>query len=79
MGVATPLLLDPLAAGDAGAEAVAASGAILPVETVADAVIAALAAEAFLILPHPEVGTFWAQKAADVDRWLSGVRRLTAG
>ena len=38
--------------------------------------VAGLAAERFLILPHPEVGTFWAQKAADPDRWLAGVRRL---
>lgn len=76
MGVATPLLLDPLAAGDRGAQAVAASGAIISPEQVADTVVAALAAEQFLILPHPEVGTFWAQKASDVDRWLAGVRRL---
>jgi hypothetical protein len=43
---------------------------------VADAVIAGLAEERFLILPHPQVGTFWAQKASDPDRWLAGVRRL---
>jgi hypothetical protein len=45
---------------------------------VAGAVVAGLAAETFLILPHPEVGTFWAQKASDPDRWLAGVRRLVA-
>ena len=39
--------------------------------------IAGLAAETFLILPHPEVGRFWAQKASDPDRWLAGMRRLT--
>ena len=33
-------------------------------------------AETFLILPHPQVGTFWAQKASDPDRWLAGMRRL---
>jgi hypothetical protein len=43
---------------------------------VADVVVEGLAAERFLILPHPEVGTFWAQKASDPDRWLAGVRRL---
>ena len=37
MGVATPLLMDPLAAGDPGAQAVAASGEILTPEQVADA------------------------------------------
>jgi len=76
MGVATPLLLDPLAAGDRAAAVVAASGDILPATVVADAVVAGLAGETFLILPHPEVGTFWARKAADPQRWLSSVRRL---
>jgi NAD(P)-dependent dehydrogenase (short-subunit alcohol dehydrogenase family) len=76
MGVATPLLMDPLAAGEPGARAVAASGEIIAPERVADAVVAGLAEERFLILPHPQVGTFWAQKASDPDRWLAGVRRL---
>jgi NAD(P)-dependent dehydrogenase (short-subunit alcohol dehydrogenase family) len=76
MGVATPLLLDPLAAGEPGAQAVAASGEIITAEQVADSVLAGLAAGRFLILPHPQVGTFWAQKASDPDRWLAGVRRL---
>jgi NAD(P)-dependent dehydrogenase (short-subunit alcohol dehydrogenase family) len=76
MGVATPLLMDPLAAGEPGAQAVAASGEIITAEQVADAVLAALAEERFLILPHPQVGTFWAQKASDPDRWLAGMRRL---
>jgi NAD(P)-dependent dehydrogenase (short-subunit alcohol dehydrogenase family) len=78
LGVATPLLMDPLAAGEPGAQAVAASGAILTPEQVADAVVTALAVERFLIVPHPEVGTFWAQKASDPDRWLAGVRRLVS-
>jgi NAD(P)-dependent dehydrogenase (short-subunit alcohol dehydrogenase family) len=76
LGVATPLLLDPLAAGEPGAKAVAASGEIVTPEHVADSVTHGLAEERFLILPHPEVGTFWAQKASDPDRWLAGVRRL---
>jgi NAD(P)-dependent dehydrogenase (short-subunit alcohol dehydrogenase family) len=76
MGVATPLLMDPLEAGEPGAKAVAASGEIVSPQHVADVVVEGLAAERFLILPHPEVGTFWAQKASDPDRWLAGVRRL---
>jgi NAD(P)-dependent dehydrogenase (short-subunit alcohol dehydrogenase family) len=76
MGVATPLLMDPLAAGDPGAQAVAASGEIITAEQVADAVMAGLTEERFLILPHPQVGTFWAQKASNPDRWLAGMRRL---
>ena len=76
MGVETPLLMDGLRAGEAGARAVAASGAIISPETVAEVVVQGITAERFLILPHPEVGTFWAQKASDPDRWLAGVRRL---
>ena len=76
MGVATPMLMDPLAAGDPGAQAIANSGDIVSVEHVVDHVVAGLRDERFLILPHPEVGTFWAQKAAEPDRWLAGMRRL---
>ncbi len=76
LGVATPLLMDPLAAGEPGARAVAASGEIITADAVADSVVTGLAEERFLILPHPQVATFWAQKASDPDRWLAGVRRL---
>ena len=77
LGVATPLLLEPLAEGHPSARTVAASGRIIDAEDVAAEVTEALAAGRFLILPHPEVGRFWAQKTADPDRWLAGVRRLT--
>ncbi|HKZ24811.1 MAG TPA: SDR family oxidoreductase, partial [Acidimicrobiia bacterium] len=45
-------------------------------ETVADEVVAGLAGERFLILPHPEVQRFFQNKANDYDRWLEGMRRL---
>jgi NAD(P)-dependent dehydrogenase (short-subunit alcohol dehydrogenase family) len=76
LGVATPLLLNPLAEGHAGARAVQASGKIISAEQVADAVITGLESERFLILPHPEVAGYWVQKATDPDRWLAGVRKL---
>jgi hypothetical protein len=79
MGVATAMLTGPLAAGESGAVAVARSGAIVAPEHVAETVVAGLEAETFLILPHPEVGTFWAQKASDPDRWLAGMRRFVDG
>jgi short-subunit dehydrogenase len=50
-------------------------GALEP-EQVADAVVAGLEAERFLILPHPEVAEFFRRKADDYDRWLRGMRRL---
>ncbi len=76
MGVATPLLMDPLAAGEPGAKAVAASGEIISAEQVAQVAVDGITTGRFLLLPHPEVGTFWAQKASDPDRWLAGLRRL---
>lgn len=45
-------------------------------ETVADAVIEALRAERFLVLPHPEVEEYMQRKTQDYDRWLHGMRRL---
>ena len=45
-------------------------------EIVADAVIAGLAEERFLILPHPQVAEYVRRKANDLDRWLGGMRRL---
>jgi hypothetical protein len=45
-------------------------------EAVADAVIAGLADERFLILPHPEVAEYFRRKADDYDRWIRGMRRL---
>jgi NAD(P)-dependent dehydrogenase (short-subunit alcohol dehydrogenase family) len=47
-------------------------------EAVADAVIAGLDAERFLILPHPVVGEYFRRKGDDYDRWLRGMRRLQA-
>ncbi len=50
-------------------------GVLTPAE-VADAVIAGLDAERFLILPHPEVATYVRRKAEEPDRWLAGMARL---
>jgi NAD(P)-dependent dehydrogenase (short-subunit alcohol dehydrogenase family) len=52
---------------------------ILTPEVVADLVVAGLDAERFLILPHPEVATYFRRKADDYDRWLSGMARLRRG
>jgi NAD(P)-dependent dehydrogenase (short-subunit alcohol dehydrogenase family) len=66
-GVRTPML------GDGGA--LLGPGAIEP-EQVADAVVAGLRAEEFLILPHPEVREYFRRKGDDYERWLKGMRRL---
>ena len=74
MGVRTAMLQ-----GEAlGPRVVRGAGAVLEPEEVADAVIAAVDREQFLILPHPEVLTFFQRKALDYERWLAGMRRLQA-
>ncbi len=50
-------------------------GAIEP-EQVADVAFDGLRDGRFLILPHPEVGGYYATRAADTDRWLAGMRKL---
>ena len=61
----------------AGAEEGPAAGdGIIEPSAVAETIIQGLAAESFLILPHPEVATYFARKAADYDRWIGGMNRL---
>jgi NAD(P)-dependent dehydrogenase (short-subunit alcohol dehydrogenase family) len=78
-GVRTPMLLGGLDAASPAAMAVAAAGELLEPDEVARVVVEGLAAERFLILPHPQVATYLRNKATDPDRWLAGVRRLAAG
>jgi NAD(P)-dependent dehydrogenase (short-subunit alcohol dehydrogenase family) len=66
---------EPAPVGLGGAAAV--QGILAP-EQVAEAVVAGVRAERFLILPHGEVATFEQRRAADRDRWLAGMRRLSA-
>ena len=77
MGVNTPMLTGG-EEGEQAAAVVSAAGAILEPEQVADAVVEAVREERFLIVPHPEVLTFFQRKASDYDRWLAGMRRLQA-
>ena len=72
-GVRTPMLADATPAIAALLEADS-----LTAEAVAEAVVAGLAEERFLILPHPQVADFFRRKADDYDRWLRGMRRLQA-
>lgn len=45
---------------------------------VAEAVMAGLVDDRFLILPHPQVRDFYLARATDTDRWLAGMRRVQA-
>ncbi|WP_435175839.1 SDR family oxidoreductase [Actinacidiphila sp. bgisy145] len=70
-GVRTAMLATTGPAGDL----VLAPTAIEP-EDVADAVLAGIAADRFLILPHPEVAGYSAARAAEPERWLRGMNKL---
>jgi NADP-dependent 3-hydroxy acid dehydrogenase YdfG len=80
MGVNTAMLNAGAPTGDApkATDVVRAAGDVLEPEQVADIVVEALREERFLVLPHPEVLTFFQRKASDYDRWLAGMRRLQA-
>ncbi|MFN7937376.1 MAG: SDR family oxidoreductase [Bryobacteraceae bacterium] len=70
-GVRTRMLL-----GEEGEKDSFLKAGSVSVEEVAEAVIRGLESEEFLILPHPEVRTYFQRKAGDYDRWLRGMRRL---
>jgi len=70
--VRTPMVTD----GELPVEKLEAVATILEPEQVADAVVEAMREERFLILPHPEVGTYMSHRGGDHERWLRGMRRL---
>lgn len=70
-GVRTPMLLGP-----AGNRKSFLSEGSVSAEQVADEVLRCMQEERFLILPHPEVLTYLQRKAADVERWIRGMRRV---
>ena len=66
----------PMLGGAAGSQNV--DGVLSP-DDVAEAVVQGLAAESFLILPHPQVTTYMQRKTGDYDRWIRGMVRLRRG
>jgi NAD(P)-dependent dehydrogenase (short-subunit alcohol dehydrogenase family) len=82
MGVNTKLLYEGANSGDLlgdlATRAVTTAGAVLEPDVVADAVLAAIDEERFLILPHPQVLQMYRHKGIDYDRWLRGMRRYQA-
>jgi NAD(P)-dependent dehydrogenase (short-subunit alcohol dehydrogenase family) len=72
-GVRTRMLLGE----DGKGENFLVAGSLSP-EEVAEIVVKGIADERFLILPHPEVAEYFRRKADDYDRWLRGMRRLSA-
>jgi NAD(P)-dependent dehydrogenase (short-subunit alcohol dehydrogenase family) len=72
--VRTPML-DVALEDPIGAAPLLAGGLLEPAD-VAEAVVAGIRDERFLILPHEEVGRHLALKGAEPERWLNGMRRL---
>lgn len=62
--------------GPNGSDIVKHAGEVLSPAHVADVVADAIAAERFLILPHPEVQGYREFKVGQPDRWLQGMRKL---
>ncbi|MGD8416073.1 MAG: SDR family NAD(P)-dependent oxidoreductase [Pseudomonadales bacterium] len=63
-------------AGGARPKGQASFDGVLEPETVADECFEAIREGRFLVLPHPEVATYFQRKASDYDRWLNGMRRF---
>ena len=83
VSVLCPQAVDtPLVDGLLGDQSIAEDGGpagvdgVLSAEQVAEAAIAGLRDERFMILPHPEVAGYFRHKADDYDRWLGGMRKL---
>lgn len=74
MGVDTDLLRR--ATEGTSGSVVTGAGRVLSPEEVAGAVVEALDAERFLVLPHPEVEGFRQGKVADPDAWLAAMNRI---
>jgi NAD(P)-dependent dehydrogenase (short-subunit alcohol dehydrogenase family) len=73
-GVRTDMLWNSGSAGRALME----PDAVDP-DDVARDLFTAMAEDRFLVLPHPEVARMYADRAADPDRWLAGMRKVAAG
>jgi NAD(P)-dependent dehydrogenase (short-subunit alcohol dehydrogenase family) len=59
-------------------DSVVAMDGMLSAEAVAEACAAAVEAEQFLILPHPEVADYFKNKAGNYERWIGGMQKLNA-
>jgi NAD(P)-dependent dehydrogenase (short-subunit alcohol dehydrogenase family) len=57
-------------------DGVASIDGMMEPEEVAEACVKGLAAEDFLILPHPEVLDYMRRKTGDYNRWIGGMRKL---
>jgi NAD(P)-dependent dehydrogenase (short-subunit alcohol dehydrogenase family) len=75
-GVRTPMLEGPPESKKREGQGAFLLEGSISADEAAAAVVAGLAAEKFLILPHPEVADYFLRKATDYDRWIRGMRRI---
>lgn len=68
--VATAMIAGVPGGGVAGVDG------MLSADEAAEAIVAGVEADDFLILPHAEVADYVARKAADRPRWIAGMQRL---
>lgn len=61
--------------GDGGS---AGLDGILSPEQVAEVIVSTMREETFLVLPHPEVETYFKAKANDYGRWIGGMQKMRA-
>jgi NAD(P)-dependent dehydrogenase (short-subunit alcohol dehydrogenase family) len=57
-------------------DGVASVDGMMEPEPLAEMVVQSIAAEEFLILPHPQVLEYMRNKTADYGRWIGGMRKL---
>lgn len=57
-------------------DGVASVDGMMEPEPLAEMVVQSIAAEEFLILPHPQVLDYMRNKTADYGRWIGGMRKL---
>lgn len=74
--VRTNILGDRARMGEVSGARQAGQDGILEPEDAARACLEAMREGRFLVLPHPEVETYFQRKASDYDRWLNGMRRF---
>ncbi len=79
VSVLCPQAVDTPMIRDRAGAAAAANDGVIAADALAECVVAGMAAESFLILPHPQVLEYFRRKAADYDRWLGGMRRFAHG
>lgn len=72
LGVRTPML------GDTNSPVARTAGPIKEPEEVAQQVVQAIDSEQFLILTDPIAQTWMERKSTDLERWLTGMRRMQA-